>query len=74
MYTLSYSPGACALLIHCPLEELDVPFELKRVDLKARKHHGNEMPGIRPFYERMTARPAVKRAMEREGIKAFGTT
>src|SRR5258706_7078253 len=34
----------------------------------------NEMAGIRPFYERMIARPAVARAMQREGIKAYGTT
>ena len=33
----------------------------------------NEMKNIRPFYERMIARPAVARAMQREGIKAFGT-
>jgi glutathione S-transferase len=33
----------------------------------------NEMPNIRPFYERMIARPPVARAMQREGIKAFGT-
>ena len=33
----------------------------------------NEMPNIRPFYERMIARPAVARAMQKEGIKAFGT-
>jgi glutathione S-transferase len=32
----------------------------------------NEMKHIRPFYERMIARPAVARAMEREDIKAFG--
>jgi glutathione S-transferase len=35
---------------------------------------GNEMKNIRPFYERMLARPAVARAMQREGIKGFGTT
>ena len=34
----------------------------------------NEMRNIRPFYERMVARPAVARAFEREGIKAFGTS
>jgi glutathione S-transferase len=34
----------------------------------------NEMPNIRRFYERMLARPAVARAIEREGIKAFGTS
>ena len=33
----------------------------------------NEMPNIRPFYERMIARPSVARAMQSEGIKAFGT-
>jgi glutathione S-transferase len=32
----------------------------------------NEMRNIRPFYERMVARPAVARAFEREGIKPFG--
>ena len=212
MYTLYYSPGSCSLVIHCLLEELAVPFGLKRVDLKSREQHGaeyrqlnpkgkvpalrtpdgvltecvaiveylcgrhdaggrwmgepgswarakireqvatlateihplfnrifheddfadepqaraavkakgaaklvdyfrgeerrlagaaiaadtatvadlyfmviarwgrwlqppaNELPGIRPFYERMIARPAVQRAMEREGIKPFGTT
>jgi glutathione S-transferase len=34
----------------------------------------NEMPNIRPFYERMLARPSVSRALQREGIKAYGTT
>ena len=33
----------------------------------------NEMAHIRPFYERMLARPAVARALKSEGIKAFGT-
>ena len=30
------------------------------------------MPNIERFFRRMTERPAVKRAMEREGIKPFG--
>lgn len=34
----------------------------------------NEMRNIRPFYERVIARPAVARAFAREGIKPFGTT
>jgi glutathione S-transferase len=34
----------------------------------------NEMGNIRPFYERMIARPAVARAFAREGIKAYGTS
>ena len=33
----------------------------------------NEMPNIRPFYERMIARPSVAKAMQREGIRPFGT-
>src|SRR5580765_27957 len=35
MYTLHYSPGSCSLLIHVLLEELVVPFELKKADTKA---------------------------------------
>jgi glutathione S-transferase len=33
----------------------------------------NEMKNIRPFYERVIARPAVARAFAAEGIKPFGT-
>jgi hypothetical protein len=31
------------------------------------------MPNIERFFRRMTERPAVKRAMQREGIKPFGS-
>jgi glutathione S-transferase len=31
------------------------------------------MPNIAPFFKRMTDRPAVQRAMQREGITPFGT-
>lgn len=34
MYTLHYSPGSCSLVVHALLRELDVPFELARVDLE----------------------------------------
>ena len=34
VYTLYYSPGSCSLVIHCLLEELGVPFEAHRVNLK----------------------------------------
>jgi glutathione S-transferase len=34
----------------------------------------NEMPHIRPVYERVMARPSFARAMAREGVKAFGRT
>lgn len=48
MYTLYYSPGSCALIIHCLLEELGVPFEAKRVDVEAKEHHGAEYRKLNP--------------------------
>jgi glutathione S-transferase len=48
MYTLYYSPGSCSLVVHILLEELGVAFELKRVDLVAREHHGDEYKRINP--------------------------
>jgi glutathione S-transferase len=36
MYTLYYSPGSASLVVHCLLEELGVPFELKRVDVQSK--------------------------------------
>ena len=48
MYTLYYSPGSCSLIIHCLLEEMKVPFELKRVDFESSEHHGAEYRKINP--------------------------
>jgi glutathione S-transferase len=48
MYTLYFSPGSCSLVIHCLLEELDVPVVLKRVDLAASEHHGADYRRINP--------------------------
>lgn len=48
MVTLYYSPGSCSLVIHCLLEELGVPFELKRVDLEADEHHRGDYRRINP--------------------------
>jgi glutathione S-transferase len=48
MYTLYYSPGSCSLIVHCLLEELGVPFELKRVDFEAKEHHGPEYRKLNP--------------------------
>jgi hypothetical protein len=31
------------------------------------------MKNIEPFFTRMASRPAVERAMQREGIKPFGS-
>jgi len=38
MYQLYYSPGSCSLIIHFLLEELGVPYELKRVDTEKKEH------------------------------------
>ena len=38
MYTLHFSPGSCSLVIHAVLEELDLPFELKKADTKAPEY------------------------------------
>jgi glutathione S-transferase len=65
-----YTPGSCSLIIHCLLEERGVPFEVKRVDFATQEHHGAECRKL----NRMTGRPAVARAFQREGIPAFGTT
>jgi len=48
MYTLYFSPGSCSLVIHCLLEELRVPFQLKRVDLDSGEHHGPEYRRVNP--------------------------
>lgn len=48
MYTLHFSPGSCALIVHCLLEELGVPFDLKRVDVEAREHDGAEYRRLNP--------------------------
>jgi glutathione S-transferase len=48
MYTLYFSPGSCALIVNCLLEELGVAFELKKVDVEAREHDGAEYRRINP--------------------------
>jgi len=48
MYTLYYSPGSCALIIHCLLEELGVPFEAKRVDTEKGEHRTDEYRRLNP--------------------------
>jgi glutathione S-transferase len=48
MYTLYYSPGSCSLIVHALLEELGVPFEVKRVDLVAKEHLGDEYRKVNP--------------------------
>jgi glutathione S-transferase len=36
-YTLYYAPGACSLSPHAALREAELPFELVKVDLRAKK-------------------------------------
>jgi len=62
MYTLYYSPGSCALVIHCLLEARWGRWLEPKV---------TRMPNIEPFMKRMGERPAVGRAMAREGITPF---
>ena len=48
MYTLYYSPGSCSLIIHCLLNEMNVPFELRRVDFEKDEHRGAEYRRLNP--------------------------
>jgi glutathione S-transferase len=48
MHTLYFSPGSCSLVIHSLMEELGVPFELKRVDLAADEHRAGDYRRINP--------------------------
>ena len=61
MYTLYYSPGSCSLLIHCLLEELGVPFELKQVDLDGGEHRGEA-------YRRINSKGKVPALVTPEGV------
>jgi len=48
MYTLYYSPGSCSLIIHCLLNEMGVPFELRRVNVEKNEHQGSEYRRLNP--------------------------
>lgn len=48
MLTLYYSPGACSLAAHIILNELQVPFDLKRVDLKTHQVDEQDYYKINP--------------------------
>ncbi len=48
-YTLFYSPGACSLSPHSALREAGLPFELVKVDLRAKKTAaGDDFLAINP--------------------------
>jgi glutathione S-transferase len=61
MYTLYYSPGSCSLVVHVLLEELGVPFEVKRVDLAAKEHLGDE-------YRKLNAKGKVPALATPDGV------
>lgn len=61
MYTLYYSPGSCSLVVSCLLEELGVPFEVKRVDLQGGEHRGEA-------YRRINAKGKVPALATSEGV------
>lgn len=48
MFKLYYSPGACSLAPHLVLEEIKLPFELVRVDLRTKTHAGGDFNKINP--------------------------
>jgi glutathione S-transferase len=41
-YTLYYAPGACSLSPHAALREAELPFELVKIDLRAKKTAAGE--------------------------------
>ena len=48
MHALYYAPGAASLLVHWLLIELDVPHELRRVDLQAREQKQADYLALNP--------------------------
>ncbi|MDO8519449.1 MAG: glutathione transferase GstA [Deltaproteobacteria bacterium] len=48
MFKLYFSPGACSLAPHIVLREADLPFELVRVDLRAKTYPGGDYWKINP--------------------------
>jgi len=48
MYTLYYAPGAASLVVHWLLLELELPHELRRLDLEAGEHKRPEYLALNP--------------------------
>ena len=48
MFKLYFSPGACSLAPHLVLREANIPFELVRVDLRAKTYAGGDYWKINP--------------------------
>lgn len=48
MYALYYSPGSASLAVHLTMIELDVPYELRRLDLDAKQQKSPEYLRLNP--------------------------
>ncbi|QWP74857.1 glutathione S-transferase family protein [Lysobacter sp. K5869] len=48
MYALYYSPGTASLVVHWLLIELDLPHELRTVDMAGREHKGADYLALNP--------------------------
>ncbi|MET0155928.1 MAG: glutathione S-transferase family protein [Rickettsiales bacterium] len=48
MYRLYYSPGGCSMSVHLTLEELQQPYELKKIDLHKGEQRSPEFLKINP--------------------------
>lgn len=48
MYALYYSPGTASFVVHWLLLELDLPHELRTVDMAGREHKGSDYLALNP--------------------------
>ncbi len=48
MYTLYFSPSSASLAVHWLLLEMDLPYELRRVDLQSREHKSADYLALNP--------------------------
>ena len=48
MLTLFHSPGTCSLGIHCLLEEIGAPYDLRLVDVTKGQQHSPEFVAVNP--------------------------
>ena len=48
MLTLFHSPGTCSLGIHCLLEEIGAPYELRLVDVTKGQQHSPDFVAVNP--------------------------
>jgi glutathione S-transferase len=73
-YTLYYSPGACSIAPHAALREANLPFELVRVDIRAKKTADGDYLAINPEGYvpalRLAVLPSIAQPLAAEGLPA----